>query len=50
VDRPGPAWNILRVNEVFYAGDPGKDSAARRALADCAALSESWRAALLRDP
>jgi MOSC domain-containing protein YiiM len=50
VDRPGPAWNILRVNEVFYARDPGKDSAARRALAECAALSESWRAALLRDP
>lgn len=49
MDRPCAEWSIVRVNQVFYPPKTGKDPAARRALADCAALSESWRAALLRE-
>jgi MOSC domain-containing protein YiiM len=48
-ERQHADWSIARVNEIFYARDSERDPVARRALARCAALSESWRTALLRD-
>jgi MOSC domain-containing protein YiiM len=46
VERPHPEWTIAAANEVMYRGR--HDAAANAALAECAALSESWRGSLLR--
>jgi MOSC domain-containing protein YiiM len=45
-ERPYPEWTIAACNRVMYHGR--HDAAANRALAGCPALSESWRAGLLR--
>jgi MOSC domain-containing protein YiiM len=45
-ERPYPQWTISACNRVMYHGR--HDAAANRALAGCPALSESWRAGLLR--
>jgi MOSC domain-containing protein YiiM len=49
VDRPCAQWSIARVNEFSYAPVTLRDRAARRALADCAVLADTWRATLLRN-
>ena len=43
VDRPFPLWTIDAVNAAAYSRGGKADVEAARALADCPALSESWR-------
>ncbi len=43
-DRPHPEWSIDEANRVMYRGRNDPDSVGR--LADCPALSESWRSTL----
>lgn len=45
VERPYAQWTIIEVNRVAYAKTTDM-AAARRELAKCAALAESWRADL----
>lgn len=45
-DRPHPEWTVSAANDVMHHRKA--DVEAARALASCAALSESWRASLLR--
>ena len=46
VERPYGQWTIVEVNRVAYAKKTKEMAAARRELASCAALAESWRADL----
>jgi MOSC domain-containing protein YiiM len=46
VDRPYAPWTIVEVNRVAYATTSREMLAARRELASCPALAESWRADL----
>lgn len=43
VDRPFPLWTIDAVNAAAYSRGGKADVEVARALADCPALSESWR-------
>ncbi len=43
VDRPFPLWTIDAVNAAAYSRGGKVDVEVARALADCSALSESWR-------
>ena len=43
VDRPYPSWTIAEVNRVAYAKKTDDIRVARRELASCPALAESWR-------
>lgn len=49
LERPCASWSVARVNEVFYAPKARRSIEARRALAECTPLAESWRRSLLRD-
>lgn len=46
VERPHPEWTVAEANDVMH--HRRDDRAAACALADCAALSASWRDSLLR--
>jgi MOSC domain-containing protein YiiM len=45
-ERPYPTWTIADVNRVAYASKSERKEGERRALAECPALAESWRASL----
>lgn len=49
VERPYAQWTIVEVNRVAYAKKTKEMADARRALASCAALAESWRADLAEE-
>ena len=49
VERPYAQWTIVEVNRVAYAKKTREMAAARRELASCAALAESWRRDLAGD-
>ena len=46
LERPHPEWTVAAANDIMHHRK--NDLAAARALADCPALSESWRSALAR--
>ncbi len=46
LERPFPQWSVAEANDIMHRRK--KDAEASRALADCAALSASWKATLSR--
>ncbi|MDF1739835.1 MAG: MOSC domain-containing protein [Verrucomicrobiales bacterium] len=46
LERPFPQWTVAEANDIMHRRK--KDAEASRALADCAALSASWKTTLSR--